>query len=595
MRGLMHPWIYVYNRAALGRRQQRRGCLPAGGSRPSRPRRNITESIPTARTHVEKATPHGLELSCRGWEQEGALRCLLNNLDPAVAERSDDLVVYGGTGKAARNRECLEAIVAALRDLDGSETLIVQSGKPVAVLPTHPDAPRVLISSAMLVPAWSTPEDFWALEAAGLTMYGQMTAGGWFYIGTQGVLGFTYETFSVVARTHFGDTLTGKRVLTAGLGGMGGAQGLGVVLNGGRVLVIEVDPRRARRRAAAGWIDLVTDDYRHALNELDDPAGPAAIGLVGNAAELVPRLVRDGVGFDVVTDQTAAHDLLHGYVPVGYAAEDAERAEAGDARYLDAVRSSIARHVEGLLELRARGAIAFEYGNNIRAQARDAGVIEAMEIPGFVSAYVRPLLAQGIGPYRWIALSGDPEDLRKSEDALMEVVDRPTLRSWIELARTRLGHQGLPARICWLGLGQRDAVGLRLNELVRSGEIGPLALGRDHMDPAAVASPARETEGMQDGSDAIADWPILGALLNAAQGASWVAVGNGGGVGIGRSIHSGMVVVADGSELAERKIARVFWSDPALGVARYADAGYDAALAEAERSELNLPMRGGVG
>jgi urocanate hydratase len=420
-----------------------------------------------------------------------------------------------------------------------------------------------------------------------------MTAGGWFYIGTQGILGFTYETFSAVARTHFGGTLAGRRVLTAGLGGMGGAQGLGVALNGGRVLAVEVDPRRARRRVDAGWIDLLTDDYRHALAALHDPAGPAAIGLIGNAADVVPRLVRDDIHFDVVTDQTAAHDLLHGYVPAGYGVQDAESAAADDARYLQAVRDSIARHVEGLLELRARGAIAFEYGNNLRAQARDAGVVEAMSIPGFVAAYVRPLLAQGIGPYRWIALSGDPQDLRKSEDALIDVIDRPTLRSWIQLARTRVGHQGLPARICWLGLGQRDAVGLRLNELVRKNEIGPLALGRDHMDPASVASPSRETEGMLDGSDAIADWPILGAMLNAAQGASWVAVGNGGGVGVGRSIHSGMVVVADGSELAERKIARVFWSDPALGVARYADAGYDAAREQAERSELNLPMRGG--
>jgi urocanate hydratase len=568
------------------------GCPARAAADQDRP---ITDSIPTPTARrLELATPCGRELTCRGWEQEGALRCLLNNLDPAVAERPDELVVYGGTGKAARSWECLEAIVTALRELDGSETLIVQSGKPVAVLPTHPDAPRVLISSAMLVPAWSTPEDFWALEAAGLTMYGQMTAGGWFYIGTQGILGFTYETFSAVARTHFEGTLAGKRVLTAGLGGMGGAQGLGVALNEGRVLAVEVDPRRARRRAAAGWIDLLTDDYRHALAALDDPAGPPAIGLVGNASEIVPRLVRDGISFDVVTDQTAAHDLLHGYVPSGYTVADAERATAGDARYLDAVRSSIARHVEGLLELRARGAVAFEYGNNLRAQARDAGVVAAMEIPGFVSAYVRPLLAQGIGPYRWIALSGDPEDLRKSEDALMEVADRPTLAGWISLARRRLGQQGLPARICWLGLGQRDAVGLRLNELVRSGEIGPLALGRDHMDPASVASPSRETEGMQDGSDAIADWPILGALLNAAQGASWVAVGNGGGAGVGRSIHSGMVVVADGTELAERKIARVFWTDPALGVARYADAGYGAALEQADRSELNLPMRNGA-
>ncbi|MFZ0376548.1 MAG: urocanate hydratase [Solirubrobacteraceae bacterium] len=374
----------------------------------------MTESIPTAGARLAPRTPQGLDRTCRGWEQEGALRCLLNNLDPAVAERADELVVYGGTGKAARNHECLEAIVGALKDLGNAETLIVQSGRPVAVLPTHPDAPRVLISSAMLVPAWSTPEDFWALEAAGLTMYGQMTAGGWFYIGTQGILGFTYETFAAVARTHFDGTLAGRRVLTAGLGGMGGAQGLGVALNGGRVLAVEVDPRRARRRTDAGWIDLLTDDYRHAIALLDDPRGPAAIALIGNAAEIVPRLVRDGIAFDVVTDQTAAHDLLHGYVPAGYSVAEAERAAAGDASYLDAVRSSIARHVEGLLELRAHGAVAFEYGNNLRAQAREAGVVEAMEIPGFVAAYVRPLLAQGIGPYRWIALSGDPEDLRFS-------------------------------------------------------------------------------------------------------------------------------------------------------------------------------------
>jgi urocanate hydratase len=534
----------------------------------------------------------GLSLSCRGWEQEGALRCLLNNLDPAVAERPEDLVVYGGAGKAARDWTSFAGIVTALRELESDETLIVQSGKPVAVVPSHPDAPRALISSAMLVPAWSTPEDFWALEAAGLTMYGQMTAGGWFYIGTQGILGFTYETFRAVADAHFGGTLEGRRVLTAGLGGMGGAQGLGVSLNGGRTLILEVDPRRARRRADAGWIDLLTDDYRHAIASLDDPAGPASIGLLGNAADLLPRLVRDGIQFDVVTDQTAAHDLLHGYVPAGYTVEAAEHAASTDGRYLDDVRSSIARHVEGLLELSRRGAIAFEYGNNIRAQARDAGVAEAMEIPGFVAAYVRPILARGVGPYRWIALSGDPEDLRRSEDALMEVVVSPTLRKWIGLARQRVAPQGLPARICWLGLGERDAVGLRLNELVRSGEIGPLALGRDHMDPASVASPSRETEGMLDGSDAIADWPILAALLNAAQGASWVAVGNGGGVGIGRSIHSGMVVVADGSEVAERKIARAFWSDPALGVARYADAGYPTAIARARAVNLKIPAEG---
>jgi urocanate hydratase len=534
--------------------------------------------------------PRGAELTCHGWEQEGALRCLLNNLDPAVAERPDELVVYGGRGKAARSPAALDGIIAALTRLRSDETLVVQSGKAVAVVPTHRDAPRVLMSTSMLVPAWSTWEDFWALEAAGLTMFGQMTAAGWFYIGTQGILGFTYETFAAVARTHFGGSLAGKRVLSAGLGGMGGAQGLGVTLNDGRALIVEVDPRRAERRARAGWIDLVTDDYRHAVAALDDPGGPAAIGLVGNAADIVPRLVRDGVHFDVVTDQTAAHDLLRGYVPAGYTPDEAIAAAASDSTaFVEAARASLLRHVEALLALRDRGAIVFEYGNNIRRQARDAGLDEAMQIPGFVAAYVRDILAAGVGPYRWIALSGDPEDLRRSEDALMDVIGTPSLEKWITLARTRLDHQGLPARICWLGLGERDAVSRRMNELVRDGRSGPLALGRDHMDPASVASPSRETEGMLDGSDAIADWPILSALLNAAQGASWVAVGNGGGVGIGQSIHTGMVVVADGTDVAARKIDRVFWSDPALGVARYADAGYEVAIDTAAEQHLTIP------
>ncbi len=533
--------------------------------------------------------PQGRTLQCRGWEQEGALRCLLNNLDPAVAERPEDLIVYGGVGKAARDHRALADIVRSLTELGGDETLIVQSGKPVAVLPTHPDAPRVLISSAMLVPAWSTSEDFWALEAAGLTMFGQMTAAGWFYIGTQGVLGFTYETFAAVGRMHFGGSLEGRRVLSAGLGGMGGAQGLAIPLAGGRALIIEVDPLRARRRADAGWIDLLTDDYRHALASLDDPNGPGSIGLIGNAADVVPRLTRDGIPFDVVTDQTAAHDLLHGYVPSGYTVEQAADASSTEGRYLDDVRASIAAHVTALLELRDRGAVAFEYGNNLRAQARDAGVSDAIGMPGFVSAYVRPILAKGVGPFRWINLTGDPEDLRRSEDVLMEVVGTESLERWILLARERVGLQGLPARICWLGLGQRDAFALAINDRVAAGEIGPVALGRDHMDPASVASPSRETEAMLDGSDAIADWPILGALLNAAQGASWVAVGNGGGVGIGRSIHSGMVVVADGSELAARKCRRVFWSDPALGVARYADAGYESAVEQARAHQLKIP------
>jgi urocanate hydratase len=520
------------------------------------------------------------------------LRCLLNNLDPDVAEDAAALVVYGGRGRAARSAEALADIVAALERLGPEETLIVQSGKAVAVLPTHADAPRVLISTAMIVPAWSDEESFRSLEDAGLTMYGQMTAAGWFYIGTQGILGFTYETFRAIGAAHFDGTLAGKRVLTAGLGGMGGAQGFAVTRNGGRALVVEVDPLRADRRARDGWVDLVAG-YDEALAAHLDPEGPGTVALVGNAADVVPRLLADGVDFDVVTDQTAAHDPLRGYVPRGFSAEQAGEADLDDPAFRSAVFESLAAHVEAMLGFRERGAVVFEYGNGIRSQAVAHGVEEAASIPGFVSAYVRPIFARGVGPFRWICLSGDPEDLRRSEDALMEVVGTDSLRSWIELARERVAPQGLPARICWLGLGERDRVALALNDLVRSGECGPLALGRDHMDPASVSSPSRETEGMLDGSDAIADWPVLSALLNAAQGASWVAIGNGGGVGIGRSIHSGMVVVADGSELAKRKLRRVFWTDPALGVARYADAGYPEALAEAERNALVIPRASG--
>jgi len=528
------------------------------------------------------------ELRCQGWEQEGALRCLLNNLDPEVAEDAESLVVYGGRGRAARDQHALAGIVAALERLGSDQTLVVQSGKAVAVLPTHEDAPRVLISTAMVVPAWSDEDSFRHLEDAGLTMYGQMTAAGWFYIGTQGILGFTYETFRAVAEAHFGGTLAGRRVLTAGLGGMGGAQGFGVTRNGGRALVVEVDPARAERRRRDGWVDVVSD-YEEALTAHLDPHGPGAVALLGNAADVVPRLLADGVEFDVVTDQTPAHDPLRAYVPRGLSAAEAAAADSGDQGFRAAVFDSLADHVRALLGYRERGAVVFEYGNGIRAQAAAHGVDDAFQIPGFVSAYVRAIFAHGVGPFRWICLSGDPDDLRRSEDVVMEVVGTDSLRSWIELARKRVPLQGLPARICWLGLGQRDRVALALNELVRSGECGPLALGRDHMDPASVASPTRETEGMLDGSDAIADWPVLSALLNAAQGASWVAIGNGGGVGVGRSIHSGMVVVADGSELAERKLRRVFWSDPALGVARYVDAGYSEARDEAARHGLDLP------
>jgi urocanate hydratase len=537
---------------------------------------------------VPDTAPRGRELRCRGWEQEGALRCLLNNLDPEVAEDAAALVVYGGRGRAARSPEALADIVAALERLGPDETLIVQSGKAVAILPTHVDAPRVLIATAMVVPAWSDEDSFRSLETAGLTMYGQMTAAGWFYIGTQGILGFTYETFRAVGQAHFEGTLAGKRVLTAGLGGMGGAQGFAVTRNGGRALIVEVDPLKADRRARDGWVDLVAG-YDEALAAHLDPDGPGTVALVGNAADVVPRLLADGVHFDVVTDQTAAHDPLSGYVPRGFSAEQAGGADPDDPAFRSAVFDSLAAHVEAMLGYRERGAVVFEYGNGIRSQAVAHGVEDAGSIPGFVAAYVRPIFARGVGPFRWICLTGDPDDLRRSEDIVMEVVATDSLGGWIELARDRVPPQGLPARICWLGLGERDRVALALNDLVRSGECGPLALGRDHMDPASVASPSRETEGMLDGSDAIADWPVLSALLNAAQGASWVAIGNGGGVGVGRSIHSGMVVVADGSELAERKLRRVFWTDPALGVARYADAGYPEALAEAERNALVIP------
>jgi urocanate hydratase len=534
--------------------------------------------------------PRGRTLRCCGWETEGALRCFLNVLDPEVAEDSARLIVYGGRGRAARSWDDVDAICATLERLRGDETLLVQSGRPVLVVPSHVDAPRILISTAMLVPAWSTDEAFRLLEASGLTMFGQMTAASWFYIGTQGVLGFTHETFHAAAGRHFGGSLAGRRVLTAGLGGMGGAQPLAIANLGGRALVVEVDPERARRRHDTGWVDVITTSYEEAIRLLDDPEGAATIALVANIADVAPRLVRDGVEFDVATDQTAAHDLDAGYIPQGWDVSEARAVEPGtSAEYIDDVRRSIANHVEALLVMRDRGTIVFEYGNGLRGRAVEAGVDDAATIPGFVEAYVRPILARGVGPYRWIALTGDRADLTRSEDAVLDVAGTAGMASWFALARRRVPLQGLPARVCWLGLGEREAVSERLNSLVASGLVGPLALGRDHMDPASVASPTRETEGMLDGSDAIADWPVLGAMLHAAQGASWVAIGNGGGVGIGRSIHSAMVVVADGSDLAARKIHRVFHADPALGVARYADAGYPEALETAHRHKLDLP------
>jgi urocanate hydratase len=442
----------------------------------------------------------------------------------------------------------------------------------------------------MLVPAWSSEDEFRRLEQAGLTMFGQMTAASWFYIGTQGILGFTHETFAAVAREHFGGTLASRRVLTAGLGGMGGAQPLAVTNLGGRALVVEVDAARARRRRDGGWVDALTTSYEEALAVLDDPSGPGSVGLVANIAEVAPRLVRDQVHFDVATDQTAAHDLDAGYVPIGWSPSEARAAASRvSGGYAADVRRSLAVHAEALLALHGRGVVVFEYGNSLRARAVEAGVPEAARLPGFVAAYVRPILARGVGPYRWIALTGAPADLARSEQAVLEAAGSPGLERWFRLARERVPPQGLPARICWLGLGERQAVSERLNDLVATGRIGPLALGRDHMDPASVASPSRETEDMRDGSDAIADWPVLGALLHAAQGATWVAVGNGGGVGVGRSIHSAMVVVADGGDLAASKIRRVFHADPALGVARYVDAGYPEAIERAREAGLDLP------
>jgi urocanate hydratase len=513
---------------------------------------------------------------------------LLNNLDPAVAEDSEALVVYGGKGKAARDPEALRAIVDTLCRLKSDETMIVQSGRAVLVVKSHVNAPRVLISTSMVVPAWSTDENFWAYERAGLTMYGQMTAAGWFYIGTQGILGFTYETFAAVSQKHFHGDMQGRRVLTAGLGGMGGAQGRGITYNGASALIVEVDERRARRRLESGWIDHYTGDYSEALGILDRAKEPTSVALIGNIADIAPRLVADGVHFDVATDQTSAHDLVHGYVPIGYSAEEAERVAPGDPEYAAAVRSSLGAHVNALLDLERRGTVLFEYGNNLRAQAVEAGVTEASRISGFVPTYIRPIFSRGVGPFRWICLSGDPEDLRRTEEAALKAAGTPSMAKWFERSRSDVVIQGLPARICWLGLGERNAVAAAMNDLVRDGLIGPVAIGRDHQDTASVSAPTRETEGMLDGSDAIADWPVLSALLNASQGATWVAIGNGGGVGIGQSIHSGMVVVADGTELAAQKIDRVFWSDPALGVARYVDAGYDDAKEVAKRMGLDL-------
>jgi urocanate hydratase len=542
--------------------------------------------------------PRGTELSCKGWPQEAALRMLMNNLDPDVAERPDDLVVYGGSGKAARNWDAFDAIVSELRRLEADETLLVQSGKPVGVFRTHAGAPRVIIANAMLVPAWATWDTFRDLEHRGLTMYGQMTAGSWIYIGTQGILQGTYETFAAAAHRHFGGTLSGRTVVTAGLGGMGGAQPLAATMNGAAALVIEVDPSRIARRLETRYLDAATTDLDEALQTIatwrrDKVA--RSIGLEGNAADVLPELVRRGVVPDVLTDQTSAHDALHGYVPGGMTLAEATRLRERDAdMYVEQSMQSMARHVEAMLALKARGAVTFDYGNNIRAQARHAGVKNAFDIPGFVPEYVRPLFCEGKGPFRWAALSGDPDDIRATDEAALDMfADDAALCRWIRMARERVAFQGLPARICWLGYGARARFGLKINELVRTKRVrAPIVIGRDHLDTGSVASPNRETEGMRDGSDAIADWPILNALLNTAAGATWVSVHHGGGVGIGYSLHAGMVIVADGTPDADERLERVLTADPGIGVARHADAGYEDAIATADARGIRIPMRG---
>ena len=524
---------------------------------------------------------------------------LMNNLDPEVAERPDDLIVYGGSGKAARNWPAFDAIVRSLRSLEHDETLLVQSGKPVGIFQTHPGAPRVLIANALLVPAWATWENFRDLEHRGLTMFGQMTAGSWIYIGSQGIVQGTYETLAALARRHFGGSLAGKLVVTAGLGGMGGAQPLAAAMNGAAALVVEVDPDRIARRLATKYLDEATDSLDEALLRVNqwtrDRVG-RSIGLRGNAADVLPALVSRGITPDVVTDQTSAHDALNGYIPNGLSLDEAIRLRTGNPdEYIERSLRAMAQHVRAMLTLGTRGAIVFDYGNNIRAQAQKAGVANAFDIPGFVPEYIRPLFCEGKGPFRWVALSGDPEDIRTTDEVALEMFgDDDGLVRWIRLARDRVPFQGLPARILWLGLGERARFGLRINELVREGRIkAPIVIGRDHLDTGSVASPNRETEGMRDGSDAIADWPILNALLNASSGATWVSVHHGGGVGIGYSLHAGMVIVADGTPDADEKLERVLTCDPGIGVARHADAGYAEAIATAEREGVRLPMREG--
>jgi len=540
--------------------------------------------------------PRGTKLTCKSWQTEAAMRMLMNNLDPDVAKDPAHLIVYGGTGKAARNWEAFEAIVETLKELENDETLLVQSGKPVGVFKTHEWAPRVLIANSNLVPKWATWEYFRELEERGLIMYGQMTAGSWIYIGTQGILQGTYETFYAAARKHFGGTLKGKIILTAGLGEMGGAQPLAATLNDGIMIAVEVNPWAIERRIKTGYLDTWTDDIDKALKMADEArkkGEPLSIGLLGNAAEVHPELVKRGFIPDVLTDQVAAHDPLNGYIPKGLPVEEADELRKKDPdEYLKRVGESVVLHVEAMLEMQKEGAVAFEYGNNLRRLAYDNGVKDAFNIQGYVPAFIRDLFAEGKGPFRWVALSGNPEDIFKTDRKVLELFPYDDhLRKWIELAQKKVKWQGLPARICWLGQGERAEFGLAINEMVKRGELdAPIVIGRDHHDTGSVASPYRETEAMKDGSDAVADWPILNAMLNVASGATWVSFHHGGGVGIGYSLHAGMVIVADGKEETQRKLERVLTNDPGIGVVRHVDAGYEIAVETAKKHGLKVPM-----
>jgi urocanate hydratase len=540
--------------------------------------------------------PRGNKRTCKGWHQEAAMRMLMNNLDPDVAEDPDRLVVYGGTGRAARSWEAFDAIVRSLRELENNETLLVQSGKPVGKFRTHDEVPRILIANSNLVGQWNNYPEFNRLERMGLTMYGQMTAGSWIYIGSQGIVQGTFETFAAAGRKHFGGSLEGKFVLTGGLGGMGGAQPLAATMNGAVFLGVEVDPARIEKRLKSGYCDKIAYSLDEALRIIDDACKnrqSISIGLVGNCADVLPEIVKRGIVPDVLTDQTSAHDALNGYVPHGMSLKDALALRVKNSeKYIDRAMHSMAVHVEAMLALQKKGAVTFDYGNNIRAQAKKAGVEKAFDIPGFVPEYIRPLFCEGRGPFRWVALSGNPEDILRTDRLALELFPQnQTLARWMKLAKERIQFQGLPARICWLGYGDRAKFGLAINELVKRGEIkAPIVIGRDHLDTGSVASPNRETEGMLDGSDAIADWALLNALINTAAGASWVSIHNGGGVGIGFSQHAGMVAVADGSENSKRRLERVLTSDPGMGVLRHADAGYSRAIEFAAEHKIGIPM-----